>query len=715
MGAKVNEDLLSERKKCEFNVEELTNYLDGGAKATENRRKLERKVLSTKGLIDNVPEEFLSHKEKYENAVRKAVLFYKAMKDAEDPNLSEQERANTTYRSLLPSAVFKDNSPFTLHVAMFIPAILGHADEEQKKYWMNRASKMEIIGTYAQTELGHGTFIRGLETTATYDPKTEEFVMHSPTLTSYKWWPGSLAHTANYCVVMAHLYSQGKSCGIQPFIIQLRDEETHMPLPGIKLGEIGAKLGFNTVNNGFLGFENHRIPRNRMLMKNAQVLKDGTFRKSPNSKLTYGTMVYVRVVIVNGMANQLARAVTIAVRYSAVRRQSELKPEKSSNSKLTYGTMVYVRVVIVNAMANQLARAVTIAVRYSAVRRQSELKPDAGEPQILDFVTQQHKLFIAIASSHAFSLTAKWLTRMYYKVTADLEKGNMDELPELHAIACCLKAVTSWDTSAMTERCRTSCGGHGYMLSSNLPQIYGLVTAAVTYEGENTVLMLQTARSLVKAWEQAAAGKPLSPTMSYLSEKIDKKQKWDNSVDGIIKGFRRVATGKVASAVASMKKYIKRGLDPEDAWNMSSVQLVAASEAHCRAFILSTYKAEVDRTTGSLSEPLRRLLNELVQLYAIYWTLEKLGDLLLYTSISENDIRELQSTYEDLLGRIRPNAVGLVDAFDFSDQILNSTLGAYDGRVYERLMEEALKSPLNAEPVNQSFHKYLKPFMQGKL
>uniref|UniRef100_A0A2A4IZR4 Acyl-coenzyme A oxidase n=1 Tax=Heliothis virescens TaxID=7102 RepID=A0A2A4IZR4_HELVI len=666
MGAKVNQDLLAERKKCEFNVEELTNYLDGGAKATENRRKLERKVLSTKGLIDDVPEEYLSHKEKYENAVRKAVLFYKAMKDAEDPNQTEQERANAAYRSLLTSAVFKDNSPFTLHVAMFIPAILGHANEEQKKYWMNRASKMEIIGTYAQTELGHGTFIRGLETTATYDPKTEEFVMHSPTLTSYKWWPGSLAHTANYCVVMAHLYSQGNSCGIQPFIIQLRDEETHMPLPGIKLGEIGAKLGFNTVNNGFLGFENHRIPRNRMLMKNAQVLKDGTFRKSPNSKLTYGTMVYVRVVIVNGMANQLARAVTIAV-------------------------------------------------RYSAVRRQSELKPDAGEPQILDFVTQQHKLFIAIASSHAFSLTAKWLTRMYYKVTADLEKGNMDELPELHAIACCLKAVTSWDTSAMTERCRMSCGGHGYMLSSNLPQIYGLVTAAVTYEGENTVLMLQTARSLVKAWEQAAAGKPLSPTMSYLSEKIDKKQKWDNSVDGIIRGFRRVATGKVASAVVSMKKYIKRGLAPEDAWNMSSVQLVAASEAHCRAFILSTYKSEVDKTTGSLSEPLRRLLNQLVQLYAIYWTLEKLGDLLLYTSISENDVRELQSTYEDLLGSVRPNAVGLVDAFDFSDQILNSTLGAYDGRVYERLMAEALKSPLNAEPVNQSFHKYLKPFMQGKL
>lgn len=38
--------------------------------------------------------------------------------------------------------------------------------------------------------MGHGTFVRGLETTATYDPSTKEFVLNSPTLTSYKWWPG---------------------------------------------------------------------------------------------------------------------------------------------------------------------------------------------------------------------------------------------------------------------------------------------------------------------------------------------------------------------------------------------------------------------------------------------------------------------------------------------------------------------------------------------
>lgn len=73
---------------------------------------------------------------------------------------------------------------------MFLETIAGQGNVEQKAYWLDRAKSMEVIGTYAQTELGHGTFVRGLETTATYDPKTEEFVIHSPSLSSYKWWPG---------------------------------------------------------------------------------------------------------------------------------------------------------------------------------------------------------------------------------------------------------------------------------------------------------------------------------------------------------------------------------------------------------------------------------------------------------------------------------------------------------------------------------------------
>lgn len=56
----------------------------------------------------------------------------------------------------------------------------------------------QIIGTYAQTELGHGTFVRGLQTVAVYDDKAREFVVHSPSLESTKWWPGGLGKTATH-------------------------------------------------------------------------------------------------------------------------------------------------------------------------------------------------------------------------------------------------------------------------------------------------------------------------------------------------------------------------------------------------------------------------------------------------------------------------------------------------------------------------------------
>lgn len=75
----------------------------------------------------------------------------------------------------------------------------------------------------------------------------------------------------------------------------------------------------------------------------------------------------------------------------------------------------------------------------------------------------------------------------------------------------------------------------------------------------------------------------------------------------------------------------------------------------------------------------------------------------------------LQFWLEELLALIRPNAVGIVDSFDIPDEVLSSTLGSYDGNVYERLFEEAQKSPLNAEPVNKSFQNYLKPFLKSNL
>ncbi|KAF4524634.1 hypothetical protein B566_EDAN014266 [Ephemera danica] len=67
-------------------------------------------------------------------------------------------------------------------------------------------------------------------------------------------------------------------------------------------------------------------------------------------------------------------------------------------------------------------------------------------------------------------------------------------------MTCCLKAICTSDATEAVETARLACGGHGYMTSSNLHPIFTMTSAAKTFEGENTVLLLQTARALIKTW-----------------------------------------------------------------------------------------------------------------------------------------------------------------------------------------------------------------------
>jgi acyl-CoA oxidase len=85
-----------------------------------------------------------------------------------------------------------------------------------------------------------------------------------------------------------------------------------------------------------------------------------------------------------------------------------------------------------------------------------------------------------------------------------------------------------------------------------------------------------------------------------------------------------------------------------------------------------------------------------------------------YTGMSVEVVTKLQQWQAQLLADIRPNAVGLVDSFDYHDEILSSALGAYDGQVYERLLESAMKSPLNAKPVHDSFRTSIEPLLKAK-
>lgn len=156
-----------------------------------------------------------------------------------------------------------DVSPYQLQVTMFRQTLLEQTSEEQKRIWLPRQEKWEIIGAYAQTELGHGSNVQGIETTAHWDQHTKEFIIHSPTLTASKWWNGTLGRTANFAVVVAQLIlpnSSGPlhSYGPHTFIVQIRDLKTHQTLDGIVCGDINAKYGYATMDNAYCLFNQVR-------------------------------------------------------------------------------------------------------------------------------------------------------------------------------------------------------------------------------------------------------------------------------------------------------------------------------------------------------------------------------------------------------------------------------------------------------------------------
>lgn len=100
-------------------------------------------------------------------------------------------------------------SPVHMHTAMFIQSIAFLSSEEQKKKWLPLVQSYNIIGCYAQTEIGHGSNVQGLETTATYDHKSKEFVLHTPGITAFKFWPGTLGVHATHAIVFAQLMIEG--------------------------------------------------------------------------------------------------------------------------------------------------------------------------------------------------------------------------------------------------------------------------------------------------------------------------------------------------------------------------------------------------------------------------------------------------------------------------------------------------------------------------
>jgi acyl-CoA oxidase len=705
-------DIAAERARASFSSSELAAHLAGGPAKLARRHELAEQ-LSKLPWADKSRRYFLGREEEYVGGLKAALGVWRKMRGESLP-LED----GLAMRSLVdwPSGL-------ELHIGMFIPTLLSQATPEQQTYWLPRAYDLRVVGTYAQTELGHGTFVRGLETTATYDPAAREFIIHSPTLTSTKWWPGGLAKTSTHAVVMARLVTpDGKERGPHAFVVPLRCAETHQPLPGITVGDIGPKFGYNGVDNGFLRFDHVRVPRDSMLM-----------------------------------------------RYSSVSAEGKYTPPPQANAKAAYATMVYVRADIVRNAGGVMARAATIATRYAAVRRQTAVGGGQGEAskrelQVLDYQNVASELLPRVAAAYALTFMGDAMMAMYRQFERDRDRGEFGNLPELHALSSGLKAVCTWQTADGVEACRRCCGGHGYSRLSGLPDLFSSYVQNVTWEGDNNVLCLQTARYLLKAMVGGGGGgnggdggsgggggsaSYLSPRQGALAAELASKcpargEACWSDLSVVCAALRHRACRLGVAALEELRRNSNSGgggggAPPSSSspvafegpgWNATTVDLIRFAVAHCELVLVQTFAEAVDarargeapfasdgKKASSSSPPLSpatvAALRRLAALYGLTLLEQRaLPELLEAGYLSRAQLSALRARSRHLLREVRPDAVALVDSFAFPDYQLNSALGREDGDVYRSLLAMAQGSPLNKTQEGPAWAEVLGPAMR---
>lgn len=90
-----------------------------------------------------------------------------------------------------------------------------------------------------------------------------------------KFWIGNTAETANFGIVWAELFVKEVPYGIHPFVVQFRSKDDHKLLDGVVIGDVGPKNGIDLIDNGYLIFNDVRVPSENLLGKLGYVDENG--------------------------------------------------------------------------------------------------------------------------------------------------------------------------------------------------------------------------------------------------------------------------------------------------------------------------------------------------------------------------------------------------------------------------------------------------------
>jgi len=521
---------------------------------------------------------------------------------------------------------------FGVQFGLFGGSIQHLGTQKHHERYLADVGALELPGCFAMSELGHGSNVREIGTTARYRPDQEDFVIDTPTETDRKEWIGNAAAHGELATVFAQLHTGGDDHGVHAFLVPIRDADGNVH-PNVRIEDCGLKMGLNGVDNGRIWFDDVSIPRENLLDRFATVHPDGSYESPiPSDGKRFFTML---------------------------------------------GTLVGGRISVARAGLSAAKSALTIAVRYGNRRRQFGPK-DTAEIPLLDYQTHQRRLLPPLAKTYALHFTLKALGERF------AETGPGQGLEEIEADANALKAYATRHTTDTIQTAREACGGQGYLAENQFAALKNDTDVFTTFEGDNTVLFLQVAKGLLSDFRREFRDMNMFATVQFVAEEaltrvremnpvITRKTDPDHlrSEDFQREALRFRARAMLQSAAQRLRRRIGDGMRPFDAFVEVQDQLVDVARAHAQHLSL---QGMIDGVSQTDETSLRSVLSLLRSLYALSSVEENLDWYLEAGYVESSKSKAIRNEVNELCKEVRPHAQGLVDAFGIPDALLQAPI-----------------------------------------
>lgn len=657
----------NERQNTNFDINEMFEYLEGNsaekAKLTEDvSRFLERDLVlkNTEGIYDNATKKDI-RKTTFLKVGQLASFLEQNVQEQRAKGIPFNKLDMAPYMKIFSLYPMHDSQTVTrlgIHSGLFYNAVRGNGTPEQYQYWAFEREGIyarNVYGCFGMTELAHGSNVASLETTAEYDFETKTFLVNTPHIGATKWWIGGAATTANHCVVYARLIVAGKDYGVKTFIVPLRDIN-HKLFPGVSVGDIGAKMGRDGIDNGWIQFTNVRIPKNFLLQKYVKIDdEEQEVLDSPMDQLAYGALLDGRVSMVTDSFRIAAKVLTTALRYAVGRRQFGKTEDPAKNFVLK-------------------------------AEVDSSLKL---EKQIIDYPNHQYRLIPLLAQAYTLSTVSDRLFEIHEAVRNALDAPHLltdqkflfqtiEELKEVFVVSASAKANATWFGAKTIDEARQSCGGHGYSSYSGFGSTYNDWVVQCTWEGDNNVLSINSGRSIVKYRAAAKKGKPVPKSFAYLKNdhklaNIDFKDS-----DQLLKLFDLAINAQVDNVLEILPRF--GGNYEKVGPNLKQISQFQYFRYNLESALLY-FKANKGKT-------IKPVLSKVINLFANYVVRENASEFLRYDLISKQQLNDIDvNIFGELLPALRDQIIGLTDSFKLSDFFVNSALGGYDGDFYNKYFD----------------------------